>query len=123
MFCKAQHHVEGGPIKKATIYGKPFNSDTLSVVTTDIWQRRSTRAGYCYFTIENATDYFIDVWIEDYYLGRLAPLSGVVRFDVAQPANWTKWYAKSLSGKTIWSNTSYCNENKAFLLKEKLSSN
>ena len=118
--CHSQSSGKYNPVKKVLVYGIPIKEDTLQLVTSDELQSRSHRAGYCYFDIENTTGYFIDLWIEDHYLGRLVPFSGSVKFDIAKPDNWHKWHARTLGKKLMWENKSYCNDNRSFQLLEKV---
>ena len=117
-YCFGQGQAYYVPVKKVSVNAKPATNDTLVASSLDIWQEKSKKAGYCYLYIENTTGYFVDLWIEEIYLGRLSPYSGVLRFD-AQSAAWNKWYAKTAGGKFLWSNTSYCNDARFFSLQDK----
>jgi hypothetical protein len=81
--------------------------------------RQKKTRGYCYVYFDNYTGYYVDVWVEGLYQGRLAPYANSVRIDVYVPGNWTKWYAQSAGGTLYWSNSSYCNDSRVFTLNLK----
>ncbi len=79
-------------------------------------RERSKKRGYCYVWFDNPTGYYIDIWVEDIYQGRLAPYSSSVRIDVWTPGDWTKWYAQTSGGTYYWSNNSFCNDSRKFTI-------
>ena len=106
------------PVKKVWVYPTMAINDTLVAASSDTRQEKSKKAGYCYLYVENTTGYFVDLWTEEIYLGRLSPYSGVMRFD-AQSAAWNKWHAKTAGGKFLWNYSSYCNDARFFSLQDK----
>ncbi|MGH2565499.1 MAG: hypothetical protein ACRDE5_13365, partial [Ginsengibacter sp.] len=36
-------------------------------------REKSKKRGYCYVWFDNPTGYYVDIWVEDIYQGRLAP--------------------------------------------------
>ena len=82
--------------KKVMVMGKDGAGDSkLMVPTEDEVRPKSKKRGYCYLYLDNYTGYYVDVWVEDQYQGRLSPYATSVRFDVWTPGNYTHWYAKS----------------------------
>jgi hypothetical protein len=71
---------------------------TLSVPSEDKPLVKNKKRGYCYMYMDNYTGYYVDIWVEDQYMGRLSPYATSVRFDIWVPGSWTHWYAKSAGG-------------------------
>jgi hypothetical protein len=92
---------------------------TLSVPNEDKPREKSKKRGYCYMYMDNYTGYYVDIWVEDQYQGRLSPYATSVRFDIWTSGNWAHWYAKSAGGTYYWSNDSYCNDSRVFTLNLK----
>lgn len=82
-------------------------------------QRQKKTRGYCYAYFDNFTGYYVDIWVEGIYQGRLSPYATSVRIDVWVPGNWTKWYAETTDKSLYWSNSSYCNDSRTFTLNLK----
>jgi hypothetical protein len=103
------------PTKTVTVKAKQGSSgETVSQPTDEKPREKSKTRGYCYIWFDNPTGYYVDVWVEDIYQGRLPPYSTSVRIDVWTPGNWTKWYAQTAGGTYYWSNTGYCNDSRRF---------
>lgn len=79
-------------------------------------REKSKKRGYCYLWFDNPTGYYVDIWVEDIYQGRLAPYATSVRIDVWTPGDWTKWYAQTAGGSYYWTNTGYCNDSRKFTI-------
>jgi hypothetical protein len=92
---------------------------TLSTPAGDAPVSKPKKRGYCYMKMDNYTGYYVDIWVEDTYMGRLSPYATSVQFDVWVPGNWTHWYAKTAGGTYYWSNDSYCNDSRTFTLNLK----
>ncbi len=106
--------------KKVMVYGKSGGGDMdMTTPSEDKVRPKSKKRGYCYLYLDNFTGYYVDVWVENQYQGRLSPYATSVRFDVWTPGNWTKWYAKSAGGSYYWSNDSYCNDSRVFTINLK----
>ena len=103
--------------KKVMVYGKQgAGKENLTVPSEDKPRAKSKKRGYCYLYLDNFTGYYVDVWVEDQYQGRLSPYATSVRFDVWTPGNWTHWYAKTAGGTFYWTNDSYCNDSRVFTI-------
>lgn len=106
--------------KKVAVYAKPGSGDGKgSAPSSDEVRPKKKTRGTCYLYLDNFTGYYVDVWVEDQYQGRLSPYATSVRFDVWTPGNWTKWYAKTAGGTYYWENNSYCNDNRVFTINLK----
>lgn len=104
------------PAKKVTVKAKSGSSENVTQPTDEKPREKSKKRGYCYVWFDNPTGYYVDVWVEDIYQGRLAPYSNSVRIDVWTPGDWTKWYAQTAGGTYSWSNNSYCNDSRRFTI-------
>lgn len=109
------------PTKKVAVYGKKSTSDgSMSAPTTDEPRaKKDKKRGSCYVWFDNYTGYYVDIWVEGYYQGRLSPYATSVRIDVWTPGNWTKWTARTAGGTYSWSNDSYCNDSRQFTINLK----
>ena len=106
--------------KKVVVYGKSGSGDKdVTVPSEDQVRPKSKKRGYCYLYLDNYTGYYVDVWVEGQYQGRLSPYATSVRFDVWTPGNWTHWYAKTAGGTYYWENSSYCNDSRVFTINLK----
>ena len=106
--------------KKIAVYGKSGSGDkNMSAPSEDQVRPKSKKRGTCYLYLDNYTGYYVDVWVEDQYQGRLSPYATSVKFDVWTPGDWTKWYAKSAGGSYYWENSSYCNDSRVFTINLK----
>ena len=114
---QSQAQKKGG---KVMVYGtKGAGKGTLTVPNEDKPREKKKKRGDCYIYLDNYTGYYVDVWVEDQYQGRLSPYATSVRFDVWTPGNWTHWYAKSAGGTYYWTNDSYCNDSRVFTINLK----
>jgi len=105
------------PTKNVTVKAKSGSSGMNVMQPNDNKPReKSKKRGYCYVWFDNPTGYYVDVWVEDIYQGRLAPYSTSVRIDVWTPGDWTKWYAQTAGGSYYWSQNSYCNDSRTFTI-------
>ena len=105
------------PTKTVTVKAKQGSSGEKMMQPNDDKPReKSSTRGYCYIWFDNPTGYYVDIWVEDIYQGRLAPYSTSVRINVWTPGNWTKWYAETAGGSYYWSNTSSCNDSRKFTI-------
>ena len=105
---------------KVPVYGKKgAGKENLTIPNEDKPREKKKKRGDCYLYLDNFTGYYVDVWVEDQYQGRLSPYATSVRFDVWTPGNWTHWYAKSAGGTYYWSNDSYCNDSRVFTINLK----
>ncbi|MBA2249497.1 MAG: hypothetical protein H0W12_04835 [Chitinophagaceae bacterium] len=107
--------------KKVMVFGKQGGGNSNASLPSEDKPRekKSKKRGTCYLYLDNYTGYYVDVWVEDQYQGRLSPYATSVRFDVWTPGNWTKWYAKSAGGTYYWENDSYCNDSRVFTINLK----
>jgi hypothetical protein len=105
------------PTKEVIVKAKQGSSGmNVTQPTDDKPREKSKKRGYCYIWFDNPTGYYIDIWVEDIYQGRLAPYSTSVRIDVWTPGDWTKWYAQTIGGSYYWSQNSYCNDSRRFTI-------
>jgi hypothetical protein len=105
------------PTKDVIVKAKSGPSNIKVMQPTDDKPReKSKKRGYCYIWFDNPTGYYIDIWVEDIYQGRLAPYSTSVRIDVWTPGDWTKWYAQTSGGTYYWDQDSYCNDSRKFTI-------
>ena len=73
------------PTKNVTVKAMRGSSGMNVTQPTDKPREKSKKRGYCYIWFDNPTGYYVDIWVEDIYQGRLAPYSTSVRIDV-----WTQ---------------------------------
>ena len=105
------------PTKKVTVKAtQGSGGQNVTQPTDDKPREKSKKRGYCYVWFDNPTGYYVDVWVEDIYQGRLPPYSTSVRIDVWTPGDWTKWYAQTAGGTYSWSNNSSCNDSRRFTI-------
>jgi hypothetical protein len=105
------------PTKDVTVKAKKGSSGMNAMQPNDNKPReKSKKRGYCYLWFDNPTGYYVDIWVEDIYQGRLAPYATSVRIDVWTPGDWSKWYAQTAGGSYYWTNTSYCNDSRKFTI-------
>ena len=104
------------PTKKVTVKAVKGAGQNVTQPTDDKPRDKSKKRGYCYVWFDNPTGYYVDIWVEDIYQGRLSPYSSSVRIDVWTPGDWTKWYAQTAGGTYSWSNNSYCNDSRMFTI-------
>lgn len=103
------------PAKNVTVKATRGSSGTNVMQPNDDKPReKNKKRGYCYIWFDNPTGYYVDIWVEDIYQGRLAPYSTSVRIDVWTPGDWTKWYAQTIGGTYYWNQNSYCNDSRKF---------
>lgn len=103
--------------KILTVIAKPGSGIQNPVLPVkDSMAVKLHRAGNCYLYLDNFTGYYVDVWVETEYLGRLSPYARAGRFDVTYPSNWTHWSAKTIRGTYNWHSDSYCNDSRVFNL-------
>lgn len=107
------------PTKKVKVIAKESGGEDLQLPTEDKARDKNTKRGSCYVWFDNYTGYYVDIWVEGYYQGRLAPYATSVRIDVWTPGDWTKWTAKTAGGTYYWTNSSYCNDSRAFTISLK----
>lgn len=106
--------------KKVAVYGQKGDGGVkVSIPGDDKPRDKNNKRGYCYVYFDNYTGYYVDIWVENIYQGRLSPYSTSVRIDVWTPGNWTKWYAKSSGGTYYWTNDSFCNDSRIFTINLK----
>ncbi len=106
--------------KHQMVYGQKGSGDNDGTLPSeDKPLKKSKKRGDCSLYMDNFTGYYVDVWVENQYLGRLSPYATSVRMDVWTPGNWTKWYAKTAGGTYYWSNDSYCNDKRVFTINLK----
>ena len=99
------------PMKDVVVKAKKGSSgEKVTQPSDDKPRDKSKKRGYCYVWFDNPTGYYVDIWVEDIYQGRLAPYTTSVRIDVWTPGDWTKWYAQTAGGTYYWSQNSYCND-------------
>jgi hypothetical protein len=117
---QSQSFAQTAPKKKVMVYGKQgTGGKELSTPSGDEARPKAKKRGTCFLYLDNYTGYYVDVWVEDQYQGRLSPYATSVRFDVWTPGNYTHWYAKTAGGTYYWTNDSYCNDNRAFTINLK----
>ena len=123
-FCLATAlQTKGYSQKKAPrvmVYGKQGSGDTDLILPEEDKPRiKNKKRGTCYLYLDNYTKYFVDVWVEKEYQGRLSPNTIAVRFDVWTAGNWTHWSAKTVGKSYYWKNDSYCNDRRVFRINLK----
>ena len=99
--------------KEVKIAGQKVTDKKNLPTATDNPREKKTR-GFCYVYFNNPTGYYVDIWVENIYQGRLSPYAKSVRIDVWVPGNWTKWYAQTAGGTYYWTNSSFCNDSRVF---------
>ena len=104
------------PTKNVEVKAKKGSGQDVMQPTDDKPREKTKKRGYCYVWFDNPTGYYVDVWVEDIYQGRLSPYTTSVRIDVWTPGSWTKWYAQTAGGSYSWSNNSYCNDSRRFTI-------
>lgn len=105
------------PAKNVTVKAMRGSSGMNAMQPNDDKPReKSKKRGSCYLWFDNPTGYYVDIWVEDIYQGRLAPYATSVRIDVWTPGDWTKWYAQTAGGSYYWSNNSFCNDSRKFTI-------
>lgn len=104
------------PSKNVTVKAQKGSGQNVTQPTDEKPREKSKKRGYCYVWFDNPTGYYVDVWVEDIYQGRLAPYTTSVRINVWTPGDWTKWYAQTAGGTYSWSNNSYCNDSRRFTI-------
>ena len=104
-----------GSKKKVVVNGKKGEGSKHLTPPGDDQPLKKHR-GSCYMYMDNYTGYYVDIYVEDKYMGRLSPYATSVRFDVWVPGNWTHWYAQTAGGTYYWTNDSYCNDSRVFTL-------
>jgi hypothetical protein len=68
-------------------------------------QQPDKSRGQCCLNFDNWTGYYLDVWVDDVYRGRIAPWD----YDgLCVAGGFTKWYVQSADG-TYWWKNSYSN--------------
>ena len=70
------------------------------------------KKGSCVVNIDNHTGFFIDVWIDRVYAGRINPWAGI---QVVFPKRWVEFFCKSVGESFIWETEGECNEH--FIIK------
>ncbi|HMO32958.1 MAG TPA: hypothetical protein PKE63_08880 [Lacibacter sp.] len=76
----------------------------------------ATTRGYCYLMYTNYTGFFVDIWVDSMYQGRIAPYINQVRLDIWVPGKWTEVYMATTDGKLFWKTTAYCNDSRVIIL-------
>lgn len=66
----------------------------------------STRGSSCCIEFSNNTGYWVDVWVDGDYAGRLGPWEND---DICVGAGYTKWYAQTAGKTYYWSDSGNCN--------------
>ena len=105
--------------KKVAVFGQKGDGGVKVTLPGEDKPREKKTRGNCYVYFDNFTGYYVDIWVEGFYQGRLSPYATSVRIDVYTPGNFTKWYAKSSGGTYFWSNDSFCNDNRVFTINLK----
>ncbi len=101
--------------KQVKLYGKSgTGGKEMNTPSTDEVRPNTKKRGSCSLALDNYTGYFVDVWVEDQYQGRLEPYARSVKINVWTPGNYTHWYAKTAGGTYYWSSDSQCNDNRSF---------
>lgn len=107
-------------ISRVMVYGRSGSGDTELIIPTEDKSRTKVKQrGRCYLYLDNYTNYFVDIWVEKEYQGRLSPNTVAIRFDVWTSGNWTHWFARSLAKTYYWQNDSNCNDKRVFMINLK----
>ncbi|MFN5169080.1 MAG: hypothetical protein ACK5DD_05615 [Cyclobacteriaceae bacterium] len=71
--------------------------------------------GSCCLEFDNYTGYYIDVWVDNAYRGRVAPWD---LGSICVGNGYTTWYAETAGGTYSWSDSGQCNSvNLSYRLK------
>ena len=118
---QTEANAQAAPAKKVNVIGSETNTTgvEMSLPAEDKKLEKQKDRGSCDVWFDNFTGYYVDIWVEGYYQGRLSPYATSVRIDVWTPGNWTKWTAQTAGKTYYWSNDSYCNDNRAFTISLK----
>lgn len=98
----AQERTVVTPIKDSRGATLELPDDSKPVPKPDL----SSARGSCCLDFDNWTGYYIDVWVDDTYKGRVSPWDDG---DVCVGDGWTTWVAKTTGGTYTWSNSGQCN--------------
>ena len=93
--------LEGKKVEKSrgdSKYQRP--SEDVAVAKPD-----KTR-GACCLEFSNYTGYYIDVWVDNVYQGRISPWADG---SVCVVDGWTTYYAETAGGTYYWSDQGTCN--------------
>lgn len=102
--------------KKVTVKAKSGADSDATAPSEDKVRPKSKKRGSCYLYFDNPTGYYVNIWVGGEYQGQLPPYSTSVRINVWTPGNWTRWTAQTIGKTYMWSNDSYCNDNRGWVI-------
>ena len=73
------------PSKNVAVKAQKGSGQNVMQPSDDKPREKTKKRGYCYVWFDNPTGYYVDVWVEDIYQGRLSPYSTSVRINVWTP--------------------------------------
>jgi hypothetical protein len=97
----AQERTVATPEKKSRGEALVLPDDSKPVAKPDFSKARGT----CCLDFDNWTGYYIDVWVDSEYRGRVSPWEDG---DVCVGDGWTTWQAKTAGGTYSWSGSGAC---------------
>jgi len=67
--------------------------------------KENTRGGVCCLGFDNYTGYYLDIWVDETYRGRVAPYD---YDDLCVAGGITTWYAETAGGTYYWNGSGDC---------------
>ncbi len=107
----AKKEIKGKKMEKSRGESKYVVPTTDTVVP----KPEKSRGDMCCLEFDNYTGYYIDIWIDDVYQGRLSPWQN--SYSLCLRAGWTKYYAQTIGGTFAWSDQGACSDSWKFLLQ------
>ena len=74
----------------------------------------TSRGAWCKVNFNNHTGYYVNIWIDGYYKGTIAP-HGDGYVDLA--SGWTKFYCETTGGDWFWEDSGSCDGYENFDLR------
>lgn len=108
----AQKELTGAKVEKSRGAARAMPDDSKPEAKPE--KSRGSGPGTCCLSFSNYTGYYVDIWVDNVYRGRLNPWDDG---DVCVGNGFTSWYAESSGGTVFWSDASNCNGNKVWNLK------
>ena len=65
----------------------------------------TSRGNSCCIDFSNNTGYYVDIWVDEVYRGRIVPWD---QGSICVGAGYTKWYAQTIGGTYYWGNSGAC---------------
>lgn len=73
-----------------------------------------SRGEACCLNFDNYTGYYLDVWVDDIYRGRVSPYE---EDDLCVTGGFTTWYAETAGGSYYWEGKGDCQSRYNILIK------